>query len=313
MTEQTSQSSAEAHRRRPRHPQHHRRAARRLRRDPGADGPLRRQGAREDRRRQRQPVGRPRDGGRGSGVPHLGEAQADRRARPRRPAGPGPAVGTEPRPPGPGRRPRCRSPARTGRGRWSAGSPRRSATPRGSIWRRSAKRWPVSIGSRHAAPHVGRGRRRRSAGAASRSTVGAARARPRRSGRRPRPSGHRRPPRSWVNVLGDRCPRRQPHGVGERRRVVPAQREPDELPGVGPGEEHGHAVGVGRYGGADRHGGALPDPRAGRRVGPEHQALAARRTGPAGAARRSPRPRAAAAAWLPSSANSEGTGCGGGR
>ncbi len=42
---------------------------------------------RQDRRRQRQPVGRPRAGGRGRGVPRLGAAQADRRARPRRPAG----------------------------------------------------------------------------------------------------------------------------------------------------------------------------------------------------------------------------------
>ena len=116
------------HRGCPRHPQHHRRAARRLRRDPGADGDLRRHRAREDRRRERQPLGRARAAGRRARcsstwarlkpivVPDEHPHRRRRREAGRALTGRALTVPLDgPRPRGPGRRsggarPRCRGP-----------------------------------------------------------------------------------------------------------------------------------------------------------------------------------------------------------
>ena len=152
-----------------------------------------------------------------------------------------------------------------------SGQPTSFRACRASIWRRSAKRGPVS-GGRGTSHHRSGGivmstRERRHPG---RRRRGSAR------GRRDQVEGL--VPAATVGRLrpGER-PRRaaedeQAHGVGERRRVA-AQREVDEVPGVGPVDEQRLTEDVGRYGGADRHRRALPDPRARRRVGLEHQPL----------------------------------------
>ena len=130
----------------------------------------------------------------------------------------------------------------------------------------------------------------------------------RRSGRRRRPSGHRRPPPAAVNVLGTLPETSRRTRVGERRRVA-AQREADEVPGVGPGEEQ-RLDSRRSDGTAVRTVTVAPSrtrvPAGGSES--EHQPL-----GLAGASRPeldvvARGPRAAAAPGSPSSANSEGIG-----
>ena len=97
-----------------RHPQHHRRPHGRLRRDPHAGRPARRARAREDRRRQRQPLDRAGAARRRRVLHRVGPAQADRRARP---------SSTAPTTTRPARRPS------------GSGPPRTDACPRVSAWR----------------------------------------------------------------------------------------------------------------------------------------------------------------------------------
>ena len=276
-----------------------------------ADGPLRRQGARQDRRRQRQPVGRAGDGrrglrcscsGRGSGrswcptTSTAGGLRPTRRALASRLRG---SPGSQPgrvhartcrRPPWPCRRRRCRSRARTGRGRWSAGSRAVAAGARVDLEPQREPAHRCTSGSRDAAP------RRPAGGHVDRAARGIPLSRSARSGGPPPAIRSKASPQRFRSAAS--CPHEASASMlpltsrltvsanaGGRRPRAKAT----NCPGVGPGEELRLAERprpVPAVSGPSPWRPPGPGPR--RRVGAEHQPLRLAGAIRAGASRRTP-------------------------